>query len=302
MKRWLPLAIILIAGIAAIIVAQRSHINTRPGPQAILYAAADAQHEITRVPARLDRLSDEDEIAIGDELAASYQTRWKPNAPEQKSFNEVQTYIQQVGARVAPHARRKLPYKFHYIPDPYFINAFALPGGHVFVGAGLLRLMQSEDALAAVLGHEIEHIDLRHCAERVQTERQLRHLGPIGDLIGLPVELFTAGYSKDQELEADRYGTALAVADHYSPAGILQLFKEFGRLEHEYGDTAANQPATPIDEATNISLQTLSGYFQSHPPAAQRSQQITTLIQSEHWPKPPLLPLLHREEFPAIRH
>jgi len=249
MKRWLPLAIIVIAGIAAIIVAQR----------------------------------------------------WKPNASEQKTFNEVQTYIQHVGARVSSHARRKLPYKFHYIPDPYFVNAFALPGGHVFVGAGLLRLMQSEDALAAILGHEVEHIDLRHCAERVQTERQLRHLGPIGDLIGLPVSLFTAGYSKDQELEADRYGTALAVADHYSPAGILQLFKEFGRLEHEYGDTV-NQPATPIDEATHISLQTLSGYFQSHPPAAQRSQQITTLIQSEHWPKPPLLPLLHREELPSPHH
>ena len=50
----------------------------------------------------------------------------------------------------------------------------------MFVGEGLLRLMQSEDALAGVLGHEVEHIDLRHCAERAQTEAHLRDLGTIG--------------------------------------------------------------------------------------------------------------------------
>src|SRR5207244_13551377 len=50
---------------------------------------------------------------------------------------------------------------FHYIPDPNLINAFALPGGHVFIGRGMLDLMTTEDQLATVLGHEVEHIDLR---------------------------------------------------------------------------------------------------------------------------------------------
>ena len=79
-------------------------------------------------------------------------------------------YVSRVGAKVAARAHRKLPYKFHYIPNMDFVNAFALPGGHVYIGAGLVALMDSEDELAAVLGHEIEHIDHYHCAERVQTE------------------------------------------------------------------------------------------------------------------------------------
>jgi predicted Zn-dependent protease len=110
---------------------------------------------------------------------------------ESEAALQIQTHLQQVGERASLHSRRKLHYQFHYIPQISFVNAFALPGGHVFVGAGLLTLMKSEDALAAVLGHEIEHIDLRHCADRVQTERRLRNLGPIGDLLGLPVEVFT---------------------------------------------------------------------------------------------------------------
>ena len=105
-----------------------------------------------------------------------------------------------------------------------------------------MTLMQSEDALAAVLGHEVEHVDLRHCAERVQTEQRLRNLGPLGDLLGLPVEIFIAGYSKDQEIEADRNGTALAVEAGYSPLGILQLFKEFARLEKKLAATPALPP------------------------------------------------------------
>jgi predicted Zn-dependent protease len=293
MKRWVPLSIIILAGLLAIVTAEWRKIDTRPSPEAILSAAADGQHELTRIPAKLDRMSDEDEVRIGDELARSYEARWHPLATEGKAATEIQTYLQRVGERVSLHARRKLHYQFHYVPQLSFVNAFALPGGHVFVGAGLLTLMQSEDALAAVLGHEVEHIDSRHCAERVQTEQRLRNLGPLGDLLGLPVELFIAGYSKDQEMEADRNGTALAVEAGYSPQGILQLFKEFGRLEQKAGNHSS-APANPVDEATQLSMGTLQGYFVSHPPPEQRTRQIEKLIQSEHWPEPPLRPVEHR--------
>jgi predicted Zn-dependent protease len=290
MKRWAPLSIIILAGLLAIVSAEWHKIDTRPGPQAILSAAADGQHELTRIPNRFDRMSDEDEVQIGDQLARSYEARWQPKATDVKAALEIQAYLQHVGEQVSLHARRKLRYQFHYIPQISFVNAFALPGGHVFVGAGLLSLMKSEDALASVLGHEVEHIDLRHCADRVQTERRLRNLGPLGDLLSLPVEVFTAGYSKDQELEADRNGTALAVEAGYSPMGILQLFQEFGRLEKEMG-RHANSPATPVDEAAQLSLGTLEGYFLSHPPSEQRTEQIEKLIHTEHWPEPPLRPL-----------
>ncbi len=219
MRHWGPLSVILLAGLLAIVTAEWHKIDTRPSPQAILSAAADGQHELTRIPSKLDRMSDEDEVRIGDELARSYEARWQPTAAESKAALQIQAYLQQVGEKVSLHSRRKLHYQFHYVPQLTFVNAFALPGGHVFVGAGLITLMQSEDALAAVLGHEVEHIDLRHCAERVQTEQRLRNLGPLGDLLSLPVELFIAGYTKDQEMEADRNGTALAVEAGYSPLG-----------------------------------------------------------------------------------
>jgi predicted Zn-dependent protease len=291
LKRLIPLAIILLLGGLAIFTAQRRHVAKPAGPQALLSAAADAQHELTRIPAHLDPLSDADEIRIGDELASHYDqgvsaTKSSPQKAAVKT--EIEAYLQRVALRAAAHTRRHLPWRVHYIADPNFINAFALPGGHIFVGEGLLRLMHSEDALAAVLGHEIEHIDLRHCAERVQTEEQLKNFG---GLLSLPVEIFIAGYSKEQEFEADRDGTTLAVQAGYSPQGILQLFGEFAKLEQRYAPANSSTKTNPIDETLHLSLATLSGYFASHPPAAARIQQIEALIATNDWASPPLTPL-----------
>jgi predicted Zn-dependent protease len=291
-KRWLPLALILLLGVLAVVNAERKHVATPASPQALLSAAADAQHELTRIPAHFDPMSDADEIAIGDRLAAQYAARFADLKlmPEQLAANkQIEAYVQTIGSRTASHARRKLPWHFHYIPDENFINAFALPGGRIFIGAGLLKLMRSEDALAGVLGHEVEHVDLRHCAEREQTEAHLRNLDPTG-LLSLPAEIFIAGYSKEQELEADRDGTTLAVESSYSPLGILQLFGEFAKLESRY--SRPNTHTNPLDEAAQLSLATLSGYFASHPPAAERIQQINALIAANHWPAPALRPLL----------
>lgn len=289
-KRWLPLALILLVGILAIVRVQRKRIATLPSPQAMLDAAADAQHELTRVPAKLTPISDAEEISIGDRLAARYTTELTPAnlTPQQRATNKaIEAYLQRVALRTATHTRRHLPWRVHYIPDSGFVNAFALPGGHILVGLGLLQLMHSEDALAGVLGHEIEHVDLRHCVERVQTEEQLRNLGPIGIILNLPAQVFLAGYSKEQELEADRDGVTLAVEAGYSPLGLRDLFIQFQKLE----PTPTNQSATPVDEAANLSLSTLTGYFASHPPAATRLQQLDTLIAANHWPTPPLKPL-----------
>ena len=289
MKRWIGFGFIVIAGILAIVFAERQKVATQPGPQAVLSVTSDAERELSRIPANLDRMSDADETRIGDELAQSYEAGWKADQGKEHA-KEVEVYLQSVGAVVSSHATRRLPYHFHYVPQASFVNAFALPGGHVFVGEGLLKLMKSEDALAAVLGHEVEHVDLRHCAGRVQTEGHLRDLGTIGDLLSLPVGVFIAGYSKEQELEADRYGTALAVASNYSPDGILQLLDDFGRLERE-GVKNAGGATTPVGEAAQVSVQTLEDYFRSHPRVAERKQQIEVLARSQHWATPPLRPL-----------
>jgi beta-barrel assembly-enhancing protease len=218
MKRWIPLAAILILGLAAMVFSERRKVDSPASPAALLYLVADTEHELTRMPVRFTRLSDDDEIRAGDDLAKGYfpDDRDKPTA----DFTQIQSYLNQIGSRVALHAHRKLPYRFHYIPDRGFVNAFALPGGHVYLGAGLLALMDSEDELAAVLGHEIEHIDHYHCAARLQTEQALRKV-PLAELVALPIAIFQAGYSKDQELEADREGTQLSVGAGYSASGAI---------------------------------------------------------------------------------
>ncbi len=94
----------------------------------------------------------------------------------------------------------------------------------MFVGEGLLDLMSSEDQLAFILGHELDTFDHYHCAERVQVEARLRNLklGIMGALIQIPLEVWEAGYSKDEEREADREGLRLSVLSGYSPYGTAQ--------------------------------------------------------------------------------
>jgi predicted Zn-dependent protease len=106
----------------------------------------------------------------------------------------------------------------------------------------------------------------------------LRHI-PLGELISLPMQVFEAGYSKNQELEADREGTRLAVATGYSASGAIRMFEAFARLHEEYDGT----DKTPQDEAARVARQTLEGYFRSHPLPAERIAQIQKLIASENW-------------------
>jgi predicted Zn-dependent protease len=286
-KRYVALAVLLLAGTAGVVSIQRGHVDTRPSPEALLTAAADAQHELTRVPARFDRMTDADEITLGKKMAAEVPTYLGSTDADSTHDGAMQDYVQRVGERVAVHARRRLPWTFHYIPSPDFVNAFALPGGEVFVGEGLIRLMGSEDALAAVLGHEIEHIDLGHCAERAQVEARTRQVGVLGDVVALSTEIFMAGYSKEQESEADSNGIALAVAAGYSYTGILQFFENFTRRETGAADTA-RESGGPINEATQLSAATLSGYLASHPPSRQRSESIRELARERGWPVQPL--------------
>src|SRR5579872_4202213 len=230
MKR-LAVLIAVIAFIAgALWWAQTRKVENTVGPQTLMNAVATGQRELTRLPMSATRLSDDEEIEIGDSLASRYIAYFSSSdSPARVEQTKMEDYLAVVGRNVSARARRKLPYKFHYIPDPNFINAFALPGGHVFMGKGLMLLMDSEDELAAVLGHEVEHVDNFHCAERVQVEARLRHV-PLSGLIELPFSLFQAGYSKDQEMEADTDGERLAVWASYSPQGAVHMFEVFAKM------------------------------------------------------------------------
>ena len=245
---------------------------------AILNMAADAQRDLTRVPMHFTRLSDEEEIAIGHNLSAGYMGQVMKLTPEEEALEK---YVRRVGGTVAAHAHRHLAYQFHLIPNHNMINAFSLPGGPVYIGEGMLDLMETEDELASILGHEVEHIDHYHCIERFQVEAKLKNLNLeiVGQLLQIPLEFWQAGYHKDEEFEADREGVRLAVEAGYSPYGAVTVFTRIAKLCDEYVIHARS----PEEELSELAIQSLSGYFRSHPLPSERLDQINRLIAEEHW-------------------
>lgn len=278
MKRAILFVVVLSVGITALYFSQRRHDPTPVSANAVVAMAADAQRDLIRAPMRLTRLSDDEEIAIGKELSDRYSMSGEKLRPEEQAL---ENYVRRVGNSVSLNAHRHLPYSFHLLPGRAMINAFSLPGGPVYVGEGLLDLMTSEDQLAVILGHEVEHIDHYHCAERVQIEARLRNLNLsiVGALVQIPLAVWEAGYNKDEELEADREGIRLAVLTGYSPYGAVSLFEKFSKLHSEYVIHAQ----TPEEELSQLAIQSLQGYFRSHPLPSERLAQANRLIAQEGW-------------------
>jgi predicted Zn-dependent protease len=200
-----------------------------------------------------------DEIRAGDALFLAFQkSQGFADTPESKA---IEAYLQKVGDKVAVNAKRKLHYKFHLDPHPGFRSAVAYPGGQIVVGGGVLALMVHEDELAVVLGHEIEHIDLGQCAQRVIQEMQKNHL-TADQFDQLSIEVFGGPYGKDGELAADREGVNLAVAAGYSPHAAVELLQMFQFLSRDA------KPAPPRADAPSLE---------------ERIQQARDQIKTQGW-------------------
>jgi len=271
-------AILLIAG-GALYFAQHRRRQDVVSVNAVVDAAADWQRDLTRAPMHFTRISDDQETRIGDELAQQYASAQPAQTAEMAAMER---YVNEVGGRVAAHAKRRLAFRFHLIPNADMINAFALPGGHVFVGQGLLDQMTSEDELAFVLGHEIEHIDHYHAVERVQIEAQLNklNLDIVAAVAQIPISLWQAGYSKEEEFEADREGLRIACAAGYSPRGAVNLLERWTQLHREY----VMHAETPSEELSQLAIDGLTGYFRTHPLPSERLAQANDVIALDHLP------------------
>ena len=173
-------------------------------------------------------IDQKDEIAIGDDLAARLL-----GAAPLASDARLQGYVNNVGRWLASQtARAELPWRFGVLEAPQ-LNAFAVPGGTIFITRGLLERMKSEAELAGVLAHEIVHVLQKHHLKAIQKGAQT---GLAGDALGyalkdarseardkllsLGTELYSRGLDKSDEFEADRLGVAIAARAGYDSYGL----------------------------------------------------------------------------------
>lgn len=155
----------------------------------------------------------------------------------------LQRYVNEIGRKTAQFAEYEFPYTFTIVNSP-IVNAFALPGGFVYLSRGLLALASSEAEVAGVISHEIGHVTARHTAERI-SQSQLAQIG-VG-LLGVLTRdrtiaqgasqvagLVLRGHSRDQELEADTLGMRYMSQAGYDPDGsvtFLESLREHSMFE-----------------------------------------------------------------------
>jgi len=153
----------------------------------------------------------------------------------------LQRYVQQFGSRLAATSERPgLPWSFHVVDDPV-VNAFALPGGFIYVTRGILAHLNSEAELAGVVGHEIGHVTARHTASRI-TKQQLAQVGLVVGSIASPQLERYAGlassalnvlflkYSRDDESQADHLGLRYMRRGNYDPREMPNVFRMLDRV------------------------------------------------------------------------
>src|SRR5215472_9724141 len=125
MRRWLIFASLLVFITGALAWTEKKHVGAPPSPAPVLYFVADTERELTVLPTTFTAMSDRDEIKVGDELALRYLDRTGHLGETRSASAAVaERYVQEIGSRVAAHARRKLPYRFHYLDQPSFLNAY----------------------------------------------------------------------------------------------------------------------------------------------------------------------------------
>lgn len=217
----------------------------------------------------LGSLSEEDEIEIGRQARTEIEKGLTLLTDE-----VVTSYISDLGEMLASRSdRRSLVYTFQVV-DSAEINAFALPGGFIYLNRGLIEEADNEAEVAGVLGHEIGHVVARHGAEQVRRASYADlGLSVLGSLLGsgkraeigsLAADLATSGvfmkFGRDAEREADRLGASNVATAGLDPYGMITFFQKLGALR----DTRPNA---------------VERFFASHPQPEERVENIQDLVR-----------------------
>ena len=269
--RWLALLGLIAAVVAAAVVIGRRETPQQPATLAVATGqVADTLHAVDRVGKLATQVSVDEEMEIGRQISRQIITCGHIDPGQEETFGctAEERYLNSVARRLAREGglhRPEIPYLVHLVSDPR-VNAFALPGGHLFVTTGMMGFFESEAEVAGILGHEMAHVDLKHCIELVQYERAANRLGgqPLAELATL-TRLFNAGYSATLEAEADRQGILYAAKAGYHPQGAALVMQRMGRIR-----SGEKPPRRIGDELVVMTAGALDDYFRSHPADAER--------------------------------
>ncbi len=213
--------------------------------------------------------SEKQEIAMGRET--DQQIRQQFGIYEDKALN---AYVKGVGQKLVPFSHRPdLPHHFAVLDTPV-VNAFAAPGGYIYVTRGILALMGSEAELAAVLGHEIGHVAARHSMKRLSGQMLTqvglvlgsvlnKDIAKFAGLAGIGMQLLFLKFSRSDEYQADSLGVSYAREAAYSPGEMLRFFSALENMSAEAGG------------------QKIPSFLSTHPMTAERIAKIKAMISSK---------------------
>jgi predicted Zn-dependent protease len=231
--------------------------------------------QVDRAAQKAAHMTDEEEEKIGDEAWAETARQKQGQISDSGPQAE---YVREVGRKLLPGIKRKgISYDFHVVVDDS-LNAFALPGGHIAVHTGLLARLENEAQLAGVLGHEIEHVDLKHCIANWALAKELG--GEVNDLSFGLVLFFRVPVRSEQEREADARGTELARLAGYSPFQTVTFMERLPPHEKwsESVDIGIRVGDPLLDRILNAMqkqvLDELQNVVDSHPSPAQRACEL----------------------------
>ena len=220
-------------------------------------------------------ISEDEEIAIGRENHSKIIQRYGTyDTPA------LQEYVQKIGDRLAVNSHRKnLIFRFTVL-DSSEINAFALPGGYIYITRGLMAYLSNEAELAAVLGHEIGHVTARHSVRQQSAAAATGLLTAIlasqtgvngaGDLLNAIGTALVRGYGREHELESDRLGAEYLARSDYDPLAMLDVIRVLKNQEVYDKQLAKSEGREP---------RAYHGVFATHPDNDKRLQEVVMRAQ-----------------------
>ena len=224
----------------------------------VSYCTTTSENPVTGEKQRV-RLSPEQEVAMGRQLAPQMAAQFGG-----VSQSPARERVRQIGEKiVARSSAASTPYKysFHLLADRKTVNAFALPGGQIFITEALLGLLNNDDELAAVLGHEIGHVLARHSAEHLakqQLTQQLIGAVVIGSgsydaaqIAQIAGSLINMKHGREDEIESDTLGLRLVREAGYDPRTMIAVMQALekasgGSRQPEFASTHPS-PANRIE-------------------------------------------------------